>query len=164
MAQAQTRQQYDSLTDAMEAFGDYTPEDNTFKVLSEKPLSVRISPQVTADDLPEVVDALLKRALVYAVLNAFIYTDVNRIQVKAQPLQISFIDPRTQTLVNTPSFTVDITRDKALAVVQRIFRVKAFSDLVTSNDGFDTWSSAFEAVYYDDAKGLNDLVKALGAK
>lgn len=141
--------------------GDYAEEDNTFKIQAESPLKVLVTPKVLVTDNPAVIDMTVKRALVYMVYLNFIYTNSDRIQVTAQPLQYS-LNPYQETLLNAPRYQVDITRDKALAAAQKIFNVKTFNELIDNSSGLDTWSKKFEAVYYDDVKSLPHLTRALG--
>lgn len=160
-ALAEPSSRYSSISEVVEKWSDYAEEDNTFKVIAESPLQVFVAPKVIVGDHPDVIDAVLKRAIVYMVYLNFIYTDSDRIQVTAQPLQYS-LNPYQETLLNAPRYQVDITRDKALAAAQKIFNVKTFNELIDNSSGVDTWSKKFEAVYCDDANGLRRLVNTLG--
>ena len=168
---AQEISRYPTVMEALEVTTDYEIEINQLEVLSEKPLHIRVSPEIVAGDHAFVIDEELKRALVYTVLRTFIHTDVDRVKVTVQPLLVETYRPTFKAaVIDKPKYTIDITRDKARAVIQRLLNIDDFKGLVGVNlgDGVmaDLWKREIEHIFYNDqqAPGLDVFFKELGAK
>ena len=167
---AQEVSHYATIVETLDATTDYQSEFDQVKVLVEKPLHIRVSPSIMQGDVPIVIDEELKRALVRSVLRAFIHTDIDRIKVTVQPELIESLNPHQSRILNTPTYSVDISRSKAQEVLKRLLGIDDFKLLVGRNLGgaymADFWSPDIEHIFYNDqqAPGLNVFFKELGAK
>jgi hypothetical protein len=137
----------------MKDFKDYTGEGGTFKVIRKSPLHIQVSPLAVPGDFPEVIDAQVKRAVIYGIYRSFIHTPVTAITVTAIPLERNF---RTGTKKFLPAYrrTVTATKDRALALVRRHLRVNSLRELVTDERIGrelipDQWTKGFQRLYYD---------------
>jgi hypothetical protein len=146
---------------------DYSQENGTFKILAREPLHIQLSPIVVPDDFPEVIDAQVKRAVIYGIYRSFVHTPVDRLTVTAIPLERN---PRTDSTryLNAYKRTVTKTRNQALELVRRHLRVATFDALVTDEriGQFvvpDQWTRAFNRLYYQDqgAPGLTRFFSEL---
>ncbi len=152
-AHAATPSQFGTVEALMHGFKDFTREAGTFRVIRKTPLHIQVSPVVVAGDLPEVIDAQVKRAVIYGIYRSFIHTPVTAITVTAIPLEKNF---RTGTARVLPAYkrTVTATKDRALALAQRHLRVSSLRELVTDEriGGellSDQWTKGFQRLYYD---------------
>lgn len=156
-------QKFSSVSAMIEDFGDYSADDESFSVLKEKPLHIRLAKMTMQGDPESVVEAELKRAVMYGVYQSFIHTDIAEIKVTAQPMLTTF-NPRSQRLLDKPVYEVSVTREQALDAVQEFLDVSNFSDLKTQGQFGLSWSDGFNSLYYEDqTPGLdvfyNELVK-----
>jgi hypothetical protein len=158
---------FGSVQAMIKDFKDYSQENGTFKVLTREPLHIQLSPIVVPGDFPDVIDAQVKRAVIYGVYRSFVHTPVDRITVTAIPLERN---PRTDSTRYLTAYkrTVTKTRSQALELVRRHLRVATFDTLVTEERvgqvGVpDQWTKAFNRLYYQDqgAPGLTQFFSEL---
>jgi hypothetical protein len=158
---------FGSVPEMIKGLKDYSTGNGTFKVLTKDPLHIQLSPIVVPGDFPEVVEAQVKRALIYGIYRSFVHTPVNRITVTAIPLERN---PRTEGTRYLSAYkrTVTKTRSQALELVRHHLRVATFDALVTDEriGQFvvpDQWTRAFNRLYYQDqgAPGLTQFFSEL---
>lgn len=158
---------FSSVQAMVKDFKDYNQENGTFKVLTREPLHIQLSPIVVPGDFPDVIDAQVKRAVIYGIYRSFVHTPVNRITVTAIPLERN---PRTDSTryLNAYKRTVTKTRSQALELVRRHLRVTTFDALVGEERIGqvvvpDQWTKAFNRLYYQDqgAPGLTRFFSEL---
>lgn len=148
-------EKFDSVSEMIEAFGDYSADDESFLVLSEAPQHIRLTKVTVQGDPQSVVEAELKRAVMYGVYQSFIHTDIPEIKVTAQPMLTTF-NPHSQKLLDKPVYEVSVTRDQALEAIQRFLEVNDLSELKTQEQFGVSWSDGFNSLYYENRKpGLN---------
>lgn len=148
-----------TIEQVMEEMNDFVLENNTFQIVSAKPLHIRLSPQILSLNAPDQLNEEVLRAAVYGVYRTFIHTDQPQVQVTAQPLFIS-LSPRSAKILDVPRAKVTVTRDKALQVAKQNLGVKEFKDLVNSDN---TWSDKMQnARYFNRKPGLLKVSQDLG--
>lgn len=148
-------EKFDSVSEMIEAFGDYSADDESFLVLSEGPQHIRLTKMTVKGDPESVVEAELKRAVMYGIYQSFIHTDLPEITVTAQPM-LTTLNPHSQKLLDKPVYEVSVTRDQALEVVQEFLDVGDLSELKTQGQFGVSWSDGFNSLYYEDRDpGLN---------
>jgi hypothetical protein len=158
---------FGSVQAMIKGLKDYSQENGTFKVLAREPLHIQLSPLVVPGDFPEVIDAQVKRAVIYGIYRSFVHSPVDRITVTAIPLERN---PRTDSTRYLSAYkrTVTKTRSQALELVRRHLRVATFDALVTDERvgqfvAPDQWTRAFNRLYYQDqgAPGLTRFFSEL---
>src|ERR1035437_6726699 len=102
----------------------FSESNGTFKVLKERPLHIRISPQVSKSDSPEVITNLTEMALVQTVYDSFAHTPVDKFTITAVPLSDD-----DNSLLQKYAITVTTTRKQALGILNHYFPGKGFEDL-----------------------------------
>lgn len=148
-----------TIEQAIEEMGDFSADNKTFEVISAKPLHIRLSPRIMTANAPDQANEEVLRAAVYGVYRTFIHTDQAQVQVTAQPLLLG-ANGQGAKLLSVPRATVTVTRDKALQVAKKTLGVKAFKELVDSDD---TWSDKMQNGRYVGRKpGLQQLAQELG--
>lgn len=157
--------QYPNVSAMVEDMGDFSSENGTFAVLSEKPLQIRIAARVVPGDLPENVTREVRRAALYGVYRTLVHTTAESVQVIAVPNQIT-LNPYSSKILSSPSLQVTVTRAQALEAAKRLIGVDALSDIVTPEQAgtiqLDNWSESFEPLYFKD-DGQEALLKAIKA-
>lgn len=121
---------YSTISEMVEDLGDYSADNNTFKVVSEKPLHIRISKMAMPGMQTEELQKMSMSAIIYNAYQAFASTDIEEIKITAVPINF---DPESSKLkgFNTSArYTVDINKEKARQVMQKIVGVSNFEDLL----------------------------------
>ncbi|HEY3567527.1 MAG TPA: hypothetical protein VGP73_06305 [Thermoanaerobaculia bacterium] len=145
---------FSSVPTMMSSLNDYTQENGTFKTLRRDPLHIQVSPMVFPGDFPDVIDAEVKRAVIYGIYRSFIHTPVDKITVTAIPKELN---PRTKSSRYLGAYkrTVTKTRREALDLIRRYLHVSTFDALVEDQHiggsvVSDVWTKAFNRLYYED--------------
>jgi len=145
---------FDTVEEMISEFNDYPPDVGQFKVIKKDPLHIQLSPLVTPEDYPEVIEDQVRRALIYGIYRPFIHTSVPRIRVTAIPMIINFQNGNKRYLEGYKR-TISLDREKALSVIKKYLHVSSFSDLVTEKKVddmvfHDQWIGEFGRLYYND--------------
>ncbi|KGQ40079.1 hypothetical protein [Gallibacterium anatis] len=119
--------QFDNAVDIFDSFGDYYNENNSLKIENKKPLKLRISPVVLANDDKEVIKNTVDRAFLYAVYNTFTYSNLDKVTVSSIPVDMD----SSKLLKNIYQIKpVTVTREKALEALNKFNIASSFNDLV----------------------------------
>lgn len=157
--------QYSNVSEMVEDLGDFSAENGTFAVITEKPLHIRIAAKVVAGDLPENIASDVRRAALYGVYRTLVHTSADSIQVTAVPNQIT-LNPYSSKLLASPSLQITVTRAQALEAAKALTGAKSMADLVSPEQAgtiqLDNWSKSFEPLYFKD-DGQAALLKAIKA-
>ncbi|CDG96493.1 conserved exported hypothetical protein [Xenorhabdus bovienii str. puntauvense] len=147
---------YPSIAEAIEDFGDYYPENNSFKLINEKPLKVRLSPPAYKEDTADVKEHLVKRAIVYGVYRTFINSNNDKVTVVSYLVDSS----GGKKLKGSPEYTVTLTEAQALTIVSKYVPVTNLSELIDDQCSF---TKEFNELRYDDSgkKGFNKFFAEL---
>lgn len=150
---------------ALEAFtdlGDYYTENNSLEIISETPLHIRLSSPALKDDLPDVKDMLVKRAIIYGVYRAFLHTNKDEVTVTSYLIDMN----SKNKLTGTSEFTVKITRKQALDIIKKYMSAQSYADLTDKSGGGCAFSEGFNRVRFNDQNKdefnafFNDLISA----
>lgn len=133
-------------------YNDFHPENNSYELISEKPLHIRLSAVVSKDAHPESVQADLKRAMIYGIYKSFIHTDINEITVTVNPVVIQSWNPYRAELRSTQSTTLKKNRQQALADVQHFLPVANLTELLGGKEL--TWTKEFNQLQFTDQGGV----------
>lgn len=160
LAYAADIEKFGSVSEMIETFGDYSADDESFLVLSEDPQHIRLTKMTVKEELESVVEAELKRAVMYGIYQSFIHTDITEIKVTAQSMLTTF-NSHSQKLLDKPAYEVSVTREQALEVVQEFLNVDELSELKIQGQFGLSWSDGFNSLYYEDrVPGLNTFYKS----
>lgn len=132
-AHAGTPSKFSSVPEMVASFRDYSSTSDTFEVLAESPLHIRLLPIVLPGQPDEVVSQAVKSTLDYGILRSFIHTPIERITVTATP-QERALKRGPKRLLESESRTITATRQQTLRALQKFFPGKTFSDLVMTED------------------------------
>lgn len=145
------------ISETIEDFGDYYPENNSFKVLNKKPLKLQFTPNGYAEDAKDVKELLVKRAVVYGVYRTFIHSNNDNVTV------VSYLTDSTNTknkLKGSPEYTVTLTKKQAEDILKKYLPVKSIDAIVNDDCSF---TQQFNELRYDDSgkKGFNSFFNEL---
>jgi hypothetical protein len=147
---------YNNVREMIEGMNDYYEEAGTFKVISDEPLHIQVSPEVVEGDQGKVIRQLTIRTLVYVSYSTFARTDIDEITITSIPLQINMSDRRQPgKYLDQNQITQKISRTKAQKVMQQHIGTNNFDDLLGAEmDGkFYKWRNSAK---FDQLKSLND--------
>lgn len=115
------------IAETIEDFGDYYPENNSFKLLSKKPLKMQFS-SMGSELYPEYIRILLvKRSVVYGIYRTFVHSNNNKVTI------VSFLTDSTNTknkLTGSPEYTVTITKTQAEEILKKYLPVTSSAEIV----------------------------------
>lgn len=159
---------FDDVPAMIDDFGDYAADNNTFQLISSKPLKIRLSPSVVSGEPAENAESEVRRAGLYGVYRTLIHTDTQAVTVQVVPREVT-LNPQSARLLSSPALQISATRAQALAAASKLTKVKDLDALVVAeqagNIQLDNWRADFEALYFKDAgqQALLDALKASGA-
>ncbi|KLU15559.1 MULTISPECIES: hypothetical protein [Xenorhabdus] len=134
---------YPSIAEAIEDFGDYYPENNSFQLISKNPLKIRLSPPAFKEDLPDVKNDLVKRAIVYGVYRTFIHSNSDKVTVTSY-----LVDANGGKKLNgSPEHTITLDKKQALNIINKYIPVADLSELIDDQCSF---TKEFNELRYDD--------------
>ncbi|HWM24473.1 MAG TPA: hypothetical protein VNP98_06590 [Chthoniobacterales bacterium] len=117
-----------------EAATNYSNEEGTFKVISNHPLHIQISPLIPLKSPSDWIESTVHQEAVQTVFEAFIHTPVNALTITVLPK--TWEDSgKTGAPLTEFRVSLSVTRKRALALLNRYFPGKGFEDLVGTQDG-----------------------------
>lgn len=151
-------QQLSKPSDLHWVFGDYTEEDQKLKIISLNPLKVHVFAEVyDTQRHQDVIEHLVKMALVTTLYNVFSFSDKNELTITASAKSIHSLDHRTGhtefTHLKSPIYTITKTRQQALSDLKKHTDATSFADLF-EKDVVCSYSSIRGQILYDDQGGI----------
>ncbi|MGL5991591.1 MAG: hypothetical protein ACRCZT_08025 [Plesiomonas sp.] len=152
--------QYKHISKLIDEYNDY-PTYNvdgvdypSFKVLSENPLHIQISPRTMAG-YGLKYDS--EKAAVYAAYRTLYQTPAQSVTVTVLPL---LINTKTRSMEYLPSdqFEFSITKTQAANLLLKYGNIHNIEQLMTSSG---VWSEQFDKCCYRDNSGLSKFTQAL---
>lgn len=119
-----------TVIEMLNAANDYA--GHNLEIISEKPLSIRVSKDFIKGDVEEIMVEQTKRDIIYVAFQAFAETDIDEITITSIPiLRIDFNPnkPYDGKLLNNLKQTKTITRQTALKILEKYIKTKTFQDL-----------------------------------
>ncbi|MGL5345428.1 MAG: hypothetical protein ACRC9O_12800 [Plesiomonas sp.] len=157
--------QYKNISELMDEYNDYPTytaegvEYPSFKVLSDKPLHIQISPRAMTGNNPDGLKYDSEKAAVYAVYRTLYQTPAQRVTVTVLPL---FINTNTRGMEYLPSEKIEfsINKKQAANLAFEYGGIRNPDQLITSSGN---WSEQFEkCCYFDgDNSRLSKFTQAL---
>ena len=144
---------FTNARDMFNVFNDYPEDGGQLKILSEKPLKIRISDLATANDGADNLALSKKKAFMYGVYNVFMHTKENSVTVESIP-----VDLKTGKPIKTTALQGTISREHALEVLKKYSSAQSFDDLVETkpNDQYRVIGMSSSKVYDEFAYGLKN--------
>lgn len=126
---------YSSVTDLMSAYNDYPVEIGAFRIKSERPLEVQISPRIMAGELkqPEYIVDNVEKAAIYAAYRILFQTKTDSVKITSLPLLIDAQSSRKE-YVKEYAITFMVTKQSAKKISNRYCEVSTIVDLIGSGD------------------------------
>ncbi|WP_336855603.1 hypothetical protein [Pseudescherichia vulneris] len=153
-------EQFSNINDLIEKYNDY-PTYNidgksfpSFKVLSENPLHVQISPRTLAGSTAKDIEYASNKAAVYAAYRTLFQTSANKVKVTVLPLSIT-PQPRKLDYLSADKFDFSISKKQAFNLLKKNSSISSPQQLI-ADDG--DWSKQFEACCYQE-EGRPGLAK-----
>ncbi|MEJ6654650.1 MAG: hypothetical protein QNL70_01390 [Pseudomonas sp.] len=167
-AKARPIPMFASVSEMIEDSGDYDEETGSYRLISDTPLHIHLSPKVFKGDTADIVETELQRAVMYGIYKTLIHTSADQVRVTSTPIVMT-LNPVSMTHQDTPRLDVNITRAAALETVQQFLKVDDLQNLVAhqGSGGFTyaTWTPAFAQLYHEgDNPGLKAFFPALLAR
>jgi len=133
---------------------DYPEENGRFKILSSTPLHIQLSPTIVDGDRKDVIDEIVKRAIIYGVYRTFIHTKADKVTVTVLPKDLMknrYFKQYKKTYTVDRSYAIEVSK---LLLGQNL------SGLI---DESLFWSKSFKKGYYSDQgePGLDRFFTAL---
>ncbi len=126
----QKLKKYSSVKEMIDSTFDYTEEDGTFKVISEKPkLHIQLAKHEIANELEANVIQQVKRNIIYVGFRIFAQTDIDEIQITSLPLKWDISLNKPLGYMDEYKETVVLTRNNAKSILQKYYGFEDFSKL-----------------------------------
>lgn len=127
---------YSNITEMMDVYNDYPPEVGAFKIKSEKPLEVQVSPKIMTGDLqqPEYIVENVEKAAIYAAYRILFQTKTDVVKITSIPLLINAQSGKKEYF-DQYSITFKINKQSAKKISNRYCKVSTIDELI-NNNGF----------------------------
>jgi len=120
---------FDSIDEVIDYFGEHDVESNTYKVISEEPLRIQISPKVLPNDLPRVIKSLTNQDLIMISFFTLAHTDINEITIISVPAEYDLLNDKFIRFVEEYSITKTLTREAGLEYIKTELGISSYSEL-----------------------------------
>jgi len=151
-AKAKPIPMFASVSEMIEDAGDYDEETGSYRLISENPLHIHLSPRVFKGDTAATIETELQRAVMYGIYKTFIHTKADQIRVSSPPIVVA-LNSISQTHQDSPRLNVNISRKAALEAIQQFLEVDDVQSLIEHEGSggftFVSWTPAFEQLYYE---------------
>lgn len=151
--------QYGTVIEMLEAAHDY--EGHNLEILSENPLHIRVSSDFVKGDSKQNMIEQTKRDIIYVAFQAFAETNIDKITVTSIPIIRENFNPNLPydgKLQNDLKQTKTITKEQALAILEKYIKTKSFKDLYQLNGTLYLPSDKFDLLKFGQLENVyNDL-------
>lgn len=135
-------QHFDNTLKLMDEYNDYAPDIGAFKILSNDPLAIQISPKVLPSDSNDYISSNSDKAAIYAAYRTLLQTPAIKVRVTVIPLSID-VDKGTKTYLDKMKFTFSISKSAAIQLAKKYSGITNPEELIQS-DGYE-WAENFSA-------------------
>lgn len=153
-------QQFKDVTALMSEYNDYSPDIGAFKILSEKPLKIQISPKVMKGESDESIKLASYKASVYAAYRTLLQTPAKSVSITVVPLSFD-LSKHEKSYLTGEKFSFSLTKEQALKKAGRAGGTNSPDEIIGA-DGYE-WTDNFNSCCYLEAgsPGLEKFVKDL---
>lgn len=131
------------LMDSYQDFRDYKDHPG-FKVLSEKPLHIQVSPAVFEKSSVEQIKTAIEKASVYAAYRSLYQTPATSIKVTVLPLSIN-MDTLEMKYLQSGKIDFTATKKQAVNLVKQYGNITNEEDVITASGD---WTPKFQNCCY----------------
>lgn len=148
------------ISEVIENFGDYYPENNSLEFISKKPLTIRLSPPGYKEDASDVKEKLVQRAVVYGIYRTLIHSNNDNVTV------VSYMTDSGndyKKMKGSPEYRVTITKKQANNILKKYVPVSSMTGIVNDDCSF---TAQFNELRFDNSgskkfdKFFNELIKS----
>jgi len=159
---------FTSIKELMDHLGEYN-EEETFKIVSNSPLHIQISPEIIEGDIPSTIEDLVKSSIVFVGVSTMAQTDYGDITITSVPVYFDFQTKKYTRYDDKYKKTAKVTREKVLSILKNEINVTSFGELYGSSYGGvdcdDCPGDKFNRLMYNDKPpGLNRIFNLLSSK
>ena len=140
--------QFKDVTSLMTEYNDYSPDIGAFKVLSNNPLKIQISPKIIAGESAESIRLASYKASVYAAYRTLLQTPANKVEVTVLPLSFD-LSTSEKSYLKDYKFSFSLTKAEALELTEKTSGIKSANQII-DKDGYE-WTAAFESCCYRES-------------
>jgi len=153
-------QQFKNVATLMSEYNDYSPDIGAFKVLSEEPLKIQISPKVMKGENDESIKMASYKASVYAAYRTLLQTPAKSVSITVVPLSFD-LSKHEKSYLTGQKLSFSLTKEQALKIAGRAGGTNS-PDKIIGSDGYE-WTDSFNSCCYLEAgnPGLEKFVKDL---
>lgn len=138
-------QQFKTVTALMDEYNDYSNDAGTFKVISEAPLKIQISPKVFSGDSDTTIEVASYKASVYAAYRTLLQTPAKEVNVTIVPLSFD-LSKHEKRYLKDKKFSFTVTKEKVFKLAHS-FAGTANPDEIIGSDGYE-WADNFSSCCY----------------
>ncbi len=131
-------------------FGDYNVNDGSLEIISKKPLVIHVYEHVFDNELPQVKECSVKRAILSSIYRVFAFSDIDKIKVTGSA-KIVALGKNGGRKLKSPEYTIIKTREQALSDLRKHTKAKSFADLF---DKYCLFTRVSNEIFYDDQGGI----------
>lgn len=131
------------LMDSYQDFRDYKDHPG-FKVLSEKPLHIQVSPAVFEKSSAKKIKADIEKASVYAVYRSLYQTPASNIKVTVIPLSMN-LDTHEMKYLKSERIDFTATKKQAVSLAKKFGNISNEEDVITASGN---WAPKFQNCCY----------------
>lgn len=131
------------LMDSYQDFRDYKDHPG-FKVLSDKPLHIQVSPVVSEKNSVEEIKTAIEKASVYAAYRSLYQTPATSIKVTVLPLSIN-MDTLEMKYLKTGKIDFTATKKQTVSLAKQYGNITNEDDIITASGD---WAPKFQSCCY----------------
>jgi hypothetical protein len=127
---------YPTISEMLEASGDYTGKQVELLDSNPENTHVRVSSEFLNDESESLIIEQVKRDIVYVVFQTFAQTDLDKITVTSIPIIRASFNPNLEydgKLQESKKEKVSITRVRATEIIKKFLETDSFKDLYQLN-------------------------------
>lgn len=139
-------EQFKSVAQLMGSYQDFRDYKDYpgFKVLSEKPLHIQVSPAVLENSSAEQIKTDIQKASVYAVYRSLYQTPATSIKVTVIPLSIN-LDTHEMKYLKSELIDFTTTKKQAVILAKKYGNITNEEDVITASGD---WAQKFQNCCY----------------
>lgn len=129
---------YDDVIEMIEDTGDFSTENGTLKLISQKPLHIQLAKIFLEGELESNIQEDIKRNIVYVGFRIFAQTSINEIEITSLPLKYDSKNSKIVGYVDKYKKKMLVKREKATSILEKYYGHSDFTKLFGKNIG-DTY-------------------------
>lgn len=139
-------EQFKSVTQLMDSYQDFRDykDHPGFKVLSEKPLHIQVSPAVFEKSSAQQIKADIEKASVYAAYRSLYQTPATSIKITVIPLSMN-LDTHEMKYLTSERIDFTATKKQVISLAKQYGNITNEEDVITASGD---WAPKFQNCCY----------------